>query len=276
MISSDNYYEILNISISASVDEIKTAYRKMALQHHPDKNNNSTESNLFFRIIHQAYETLVSSERRKEYDRWLNTIGVINKAGSQTNIQISERERILSQNFIAKQFNYILWEIEDLFREFRKLNGEWFNLSNLKQTIAEILFFFDTWVLHPAGFSDYFYTARQITSASKKESLFLTSSVHNPYANLEDYFYQIRIRMNQFIDKIHHLDFLGPISGQDVNLLDSILESHMMSFHYLGAINAILHKHSTELKPYQFIHSCFMGESIGLVNYQDKREKNEI
>jgi curved DNA-binding protein len=60
-----DYYNILGVAESASNDDIKKAYRKLAKQHHPDKNNGDDSR---FKEIADAYETLGDSKKRKEYD----------------------------------------------------------------------------------------------------------------------------------------------------------------------------------------------------------------
>lgn len=60
-------YSILGINKSATIDEIKKAYRSLALKYHPDKNPDS-EANTMFKEITSAYEILGDSEKRKEYD----------------------------------------------------------------------------------------------------------------------------------------------------------------------------------------------------------------
>jgi len=66
---SESFYKILGVSENASKDEIKKAYRKLSLQHHPDRNNNSEESKILFQKISQAYETLGDDSKREEYNQ---------------------------------------------------------------------------------------------------------------------------------------------------------------------------------------------------------------
>ena len=78
-----SHYEILGVNEEASMDEIKKAYRKLSLVHHPDRNNNSKESNSIFKDINVAYEILGNNEKRKEYDftrknPFLNASGNVN------------------------------------------------------------------------------------------------------------------------------------------------------------------------------------------------------
>jgi molecular chaperone DnaJ len=63
-----DYYKVLGISKSASADEIKKAYRKLARQHHPDKNMSDKKSEEKFKSISEAYDVLSNADRRKEYD----------------------------------------------------------------------------------------------------------------------------------------------------------------------------------------------------------------
>src|SRR5919202_1615877 len=63
-----DYYEVLGVSRSASAEEIKRAYRKLALQYHPDRNPNDPQAETRFKEINEAYEVLSDSERRQRYD----------------------------------------------------------------------------------------------------------------------------------------------------------------------------------------------------------------
>ena len=66
----ENLYEILGVDKSSSQEEIKKAYRKLAIQHHPDKNNGSKESEDKFKKIQEAYDILSNEEKRQNYDRF--------------------------------------------------------------------------------------------------------------------------------------------------------------------------------------------------------------
>ena len=63
-----NYYQILQIEPGASLRDIKKAYRRLALQYHPDKNNNNTESTERFKDISIAYQVLSDPIQRSYYD----------------------------------------------------------------------------------------------------------------------------------------------------------------------------------------------------------------
>ncbi len=63
-----NYYDILEVSPTASTEEIKKSFRHLALKYHPDKNGNSEESRQKFMKIVEAYEILSDQQARKNYD----------------------------------------------------------------------------------------------------------------------------------------------------------------------------------------------------------------
>ncbi len=65
-----DYYEILEISRDASSEEIKKAYRKLALKYHPDRNPGDKEAEEKFKMINEAYQVLSDEEKRAIYDRY--------------------------------------------------------------------------------------------------------------------------------------------------------------------------------------------------------------
>jgi len=69
---SDSFYKILEIPETATIDEIKKAYRKLSMLKHTNKNKNDQEKTEKFKKINEAYETLGDEERKKEYDMTKN------------------------------------------------------------------------------------------------------------------------------------------------------------------------------------------------------------
>ena len=68
--SKRDYYEILGVSKSSTADEIKKAYRKVAMQFHPDRNPGDKEAEEKFKEAAEAYEVLSDQDKRGQYDRY--------------------------------------------------------------------------------------------------------------------------------------------------------------------------------------------------------------
>jgi molecular chaperone DnaJ len=65
-----DYYEVLGVSKTATADELKKAYRKLALQYHPDKNQGDKEAEEKFKEAAEAYDVLSNQEKRQRYDQF--------------------------------------------------------------------------------------------------------------------------------------------------------------------------------------------------------------
>jgi molecular chaperone DnaJ len=65
-----DYYEVLGVSRTASADEIKKSYRRLAMKHHPDRNKDDTSAEGKFKEAKEAYEVLSDTEKRATYDRF--------------------------------------------------------------------------------------------------------------------------------------------------------------------------------------------------------------
>src|SRR5882724_5983666 len=69
MADNKDYYEILGVGKTASLDEIKKAYRKLALEYHPDRNKTKAGEEKFKEVT-KAFEVLGNEEKRKTYDQF--------------------------------------------------------------------------------------------------------------------------------------------------------------------------------------------------------------
>jgi molecular chaperone DnaJ len=65
-----DYYEVLGVSREADAEEVKRAYRKLAMQYHPDRNVGDVEAEVKFKEAAEAYEVLRDTEKRQRYDRY--------------------------------------------------------------------------------------------------------------------------------------------------------------------------------------------------------------
>jgi DnaJ-class molecular chaperone len=108
----EDYYKILGINKKSSKEEIKQAYRKLQLNNHPDKNNNSLSSIETTQKINEAYSVLSDEKKKKEYD-------LLNKHNSQERQERQERQ-----------------ETQDIFKEFFGKRG--YNDPFLNETLPNI------------------------------------------------------------------------------------------------------------------------------------------
>ena len=81
MAQNKDFYAVLGVSASASQDEIKKQYRKLAARYHPDKNPNDAKAADRFKEISEAYQVLGDADRRKQYDQ-MRQLGAFGGFGS--------------------------------------------------------------------------------------------------------------------------------------------------------------------------------------------------
>lgn len=110
MTADQDYYAILGIPRSASVEDIRRAYREAALRLHPDKNPGEEAAELFL-LVNKAYEALSDGEQRSAYDQQLLAMEMelASKASFRTRV-IQSRKRLLQLD--EPQVHYLLLDIE--------------------------------------------------------------------------------------------------------------------------------------------------------------------
>lgn len=118
--TSKSYYKILGVEESASQDEIKSAYRKMAMKYHPDRNPGDKVAEQKIKEVNEAYGVLSSPDKKREYDLKL-------KMGTQ-------HDPFSSAGFDPmKDFNTIF---EEMFRNTRRDSNQ--NRTKFIQVVAEL------------------------------------------------------------------------------------------------------------------------------------------
>src|ERR671928_1445973 len=93
-----DYYEILSVERSASDDEIKSAYRKLAMRWHPDRNNGSKEAEERFKALTEAYDVLRDPQKRAAYDRY-GEAGLRGGGAGYHHVDLSEALGIFMRDF---------------------------------------------------------------------------------------------------------------------------------------------------------------------------------
>jgi molecular chaperone DnaJ len=93
-----DYYERLGVSRGAETDEIKKAYRQLALQYHPDRNQGSKEAEERFKEVTQAYEVLRDPEKRALYDRY-GEQGVKGRGGPAGGFEFGDAIEVFMRDF---------------------------------------------------------------------------------------------------------------------------------------------------------------------------------
>jgi hypothetical protein len=223
MQAGQTYYQLLSVTENASSREIKTAFRKLALQYHPDKNKNSSESASYFKVLLNAYEILTDKQKRNQYDAYLRSRrGQETQSRSGTTDSGPEPENTLQS--IYNQINMLLWDVEDFLREldpvllFKEYTG-----TPLWLYVEKLLTYIDKWIFNPKGF---------------EEPLFSIKS-HTKLAFL-NYFYHIRVGIDKYFKDLSFDDLVRLLPEYNIMKIDVLLEVCKHTTFYLANLKLLL------------------------------------
>lgn len=256
--TDNTLYAILQVEPGADPDGIKKAFRTLAKRYHPD--SGSGEGGLDFRILLDAYTVLSDPEARRQYDSYLATLqasrrhaGLPEQRGTVTGDRTVEK--------LGEQLNFILWEIEDLLGGYGTPDRR--PDTGLHPFLLPILRFLDEQVLVPGGFPDYFFEARRMRLPGDAGEIIdiPNRAGHRPYVGIQDYFYQIRKRMDRFCGVLKRPLLTAPGAVPGVTLLDALLEAQRLAYHYLGGIRLFLQGETDGIAPYCHANPAFRAVS---------------
>lgn len=102
-----DYYKILDISINATKDEVKKAFRSLAKKYHPDRNVNDENALRKFQEVNEAYEVLSNEDSRREYDKKKSSFEQSNnkETNSENNKSNSEKKKYQDKSESIENLN---------------------------------------------------------------------------------------------------------------------------------------------------------------------------
>ena len=112
-----DYYKILGVEKTASADDIKKAFRKLAIKYHPDKNPNDKTAEAKFKEIAEANDVLSKPDKRKRYDEFGENWEYAEKSGGNRQQQQQGRGNGQQYNFNAEDFEDDA-HFKDIFEKF--------------------------------------------------------------------------------------------------------------------------------------------------------------
>jgi curved DNA-binding protein len=131
-----DYYRILGIPTNASDGEIKKAYRKLAMQYHPDRNPGKEQwANEKFKEINEAYGVLGDPQKRKQYDQF-GTVGNIGDVFSSPFTTTTFQEMMKDFGGAGLRFDFL----DDIFGDFLKGRGSSFSFRSFGGRPGRVIF----------------------------------------------------------------------------------------------------------------------------------------
>ncbi len=116
--SQQDYYKILGVSPDASADDIKKAYRKLALETHPDRNPNDRHAEERFKKISEAYGVLIDPNKRSQYDQYRN-LGFQQRPNGTAGPGFGYSQEEIFRDFFSSR--YAQDAFADMQREFQRM-----------------------------------------------------------------------------------------------------------------------------------------------------------
>ncbi|MCR5698315.1 MAG: DnaJ domain-containing protein [Treponemataceae bacterium] len=154
----EDLYKILGVEKTATQDQLKKAYRKLAMQYHPDRNPGDKNAEEMFKKINEAYSILSDEEKRKQYDLYgneqYNARQYQYQNDSQANYSYYYQDNPFEQWFRENQNRDWSEQYEQNTRNYRRATkGAGFSaiISGIAMVAVGLVFFGYSWILFPIG-----------------------------------------------------------------------------------------------------------------------------
>lgn len=176
------YYRILGVDTSASAEEIRSSFRRLALRYHPDRNTAKTNAHAAFIAIHNAYAVLINETTRKEYDAYL-----AHATPRPTSGRRYSRKQDPRVSETLSMFNSTLWDLEDLLKEIDN--------KNMMHAVGRITIY--DYVLNLLG-----YLENSILDENDRFSSFAARRSRTKL-HLDNYFYSLRMGIEKYLGGLY-------------------------------------------------------------------------
>lgn len=226
-------YDVLGVNRDASFEELKSAYRKKALQFHPDRNPDSADAENIFKLISSAWVILSDSDKRKEYDLFLEKSHLAEEVQSDFRNEEDVLDPVAS---LYEQLNIFLWDIEDFLQNLNPLLfDQIYGTRPLWIYLEKLLRFIDKWTLGPHNFDNYF-----ILISSKSKIRFL------------NYFYDLRRKIDKEFPLLESSDLNEVLPGSTITHMDAVIEVLKHTLYYLNNLIKLINGEIEIIEDYSF------------------------
>ncbi len=281
-----DYYDILGIGKAANASEIKIAYKRMAMQYHPDRNPGNSEAEETFKIINEAYHILSDPLKKSRYD---------NASLNNANTLESDTENYWREAQQRKRYQH--WRYQYKPSDNYKFDRQYFTIQGLALIVFIVISGFCFGVVRLS----YYFMAKQqaevwsensqllrqvntLFNSGNFEQAFLMVDTLRKNDPTEYRFYYTRDSLvtelkklansefvaNDFLSAAKHYNILKGYDGENqLEILNKIASCEYFLGHYEKSLLALKHIHNQQPRNIGLIYE------IGLINYEKLDNKEE-
>lgn len=230
-----NHYEILGISRTAGPTTIRSAFKRLALKYHPDRNPNNTAAEEYFKRINEAYQVLSNPERKKRYDFILNySYQTTTPAPAYTsNRSTRERPPAQQRKTVYNRYGKTTWKNVPKYKKAApyQIDKNYFKTQLITLSIVVLL------GLIIVGSNNYYNYLQEIEKAEIKEQNSLVLQEAEDLYNQGHY----RKAIEKIIDLSKRFPFQSEFYEQKQQMVAGLYNSALTEYNSAAYNNAIEH-----------------------------------